>query len=324
MELMDRRSLGFSGVDISRVGLGGYELGPEPGEEPDVDRAERVIKTAIACGVNWLDTSENYLETRNESVIGPALGRIEDDFFIASKVAPGAGVTGGGSGFRREQVLQACRDSLTRLGRDHLDIYFTHWPDDSGVPLEETWSAMAELADAGLVRAIGLSNYRLEDVERCHAARRVDAVQVGLNLIDYLDDRAAIARCGELGIAVTIYEPLASGILSDKTPDEILGYWTGPWVDSAFYKRLLSPGCAERSFAVADGLRSIAQRLGVTVAQVAIAWVLHQPGVTAAIAGSRHGGHTQENAGAADLDLSDVLMEIEELIPLGPTFASPT
>jgi myo-inositol catabolism protein IolS len=232
-------------------------------------------------------------------------------------------VTGGGSGFRREQVLQACRDSLTRLGRDHLDVYFTHWPDDSGVPLEETWGAMAELADAGLVRAIGLSNCRLEDVERCHAARRVDAVQVGLNLIDYLDDRAAIARCGELAIAVTIYEPLASGILSDKTPDEVLGYWTGPWVEEAFYKRLLSPGRAERSFAVADGLRSIAQRLGATVAQVAIAWVLHQPGVTAAIAGSRDGGHMQENAGAADLDLSDVLTEIEELIPLGPTFASP-
>jgi len=121
MELMDRSFLGLSGVDVSRVGLGGYELGPEPGEEPEVDRAVRVIKTAIACGVNWLDTSENYLETRNESVIGPALERIEDDFLIASKVAPGAGVTGGGSGFRREQVLQACRDSLRRLGRDHLD-----------------------------------------------------------------------------------------------------------------------------------------------------------------------------------------------------------
>ena len=228
MELRDRRSPGLSGVDISRVGLGGYELGPEPGEEPDVDRAERVIRTAIANGVNWLDTSENYLETRNESVIGAALGRIEDDFLIASKVAPGAGVTGGGSGFRREQVLQACRDSLKRLGRDHLDIYFLHWPDDSGVPLVETWGAMAELAEDGLVRAVGLSNYDVEDVERCHAERPVDAVQVGLNLIDYLDDRADIARCGELGIAVTIFEPLASGILSDKTREQVLADWTGP------------------------------------------------------------------------------------------------
>src|SRR2546430_11402888 len=127
MEGMARRQVGSSGVEISRIGLGGIELGPEPGEVPDVDRAVQVIETAIACGVNWLDTSENYLETRNESLIGPALERIEDDFLIASKVAPGAGVTGGGSGFRREQVLQACRDSLRRLGRDHLDIYFLHW-----------------------------------------------------------------------------------------------------------------------------------------------------------------------------------------------------
>ena len=134
-------------------------------------------------------------------------------------------MTGGGSGFRREQVLSACRESLTRLGRDHLDIYFLHWPDDSGVPLDETWGAMAELADSGLVRAIGLSNYSPR-TSNAAMARPVDAVQVGLNLIDYLDDRADIARCGELGIAVTIYEPLASGILSDKTLDQVLG--TGP------------------------------------------------------------------------------------------------
>jgi aryl-alcohol dehydrogenase-like predicted oxidoreductase len=304
--------------------LGGYQLGPEPDEAPDIDRATRVIKSAIAWGVNWLDTSENYLETRNESVIGPALERIEDGFLVASKVAPGAAVTGGGSGFRREQVLQACRDSLTRLRRDHLDIYFLHWPDDSGVPLEETWGAMAELADAGLVRAIGLSNYDLGDVERCHAARPVDAVQVGLNLIDYLEDRPYVARCGELGIGVTIYEPVAGGILSGKTLEQARAAWPGPWQESPWYKRVLGPGVGEQSFAVAEGLRPIAAKLGATIAQVAIAWVLHQPGVTAAIAGSRDGSHMQENAGAMALDLSAVLTEIEDLIPLGPTLTPHT
>ena len=114
MEPMARRSVGSSGIEISRVGLGGYELGPEPVEAPDVDRAIRVIESAIACGVNWLDTSENYLETRNESVIGLALQRIENVFLVASKVAPRAGVTGGGSCFRPEQVLRACRDSRQR------------------------------------------------------------------------------------------------------------------------------------------------------------------------------------------------------------------
>jgi aryl-alcohol dehydrogenase-like predicted oxidoreductase len=320
---MRREPVGSSGVEISRIGLGGYELGPEPGESPDVRRAVQVIRTAIASGINWLDTSENYLATQNEEVIGAALSQIEDGgFVVASKVAPGAAITGGGSGFRREQVHAACRGSLQRLGRDHIDVYFLHWPDDTGVPLEETWGAMAELVDAGLVRAVGMSNYTPDEVARCHAQRHVDVVQVGLSLIDYLEDRAAIAAWGELEIDVTIYEPLASGILTGKTIEQVRAVWAGPWRESAFYKRLLGPGNGERSFAVADALRPIAEGLDATVAQVAIAWVLHQSGVAAAITGSRDGGHLRENAGAADLTLPDeVLDRLEELIPLGPAFA---
>jgi aryl-alcohol dehydrogenase-like predicted oxidoreductase len=319
---MQSADLGGSGVTISRVGLGGYELGHEQGEVPDVDRAVRVIEQARDSGITWIDTSENYHTTRNESVIGAALDRVSGDFDVASKVAPGAAVTGGGSGFRRDQIHRACRDSVRRLGRDRLDVYFLHWPDETGVPLEETWGAMAELVDEGLVRAIGMSNYDLADVARCNRQRPVDVVQVGLSLIDYLDDRATIAACGELGIAATIYEPLASGILSDKTPEQVLSMWTGPWIEAAFYQRLLGPGHRERSFAVADGLRPIAERLGATVAQVAIAWVLHQPGVTAAIAGSRNGSHVRENAEAAQLDLTDALDEIEQLVKLGPSYAN--
>jgi aryl-alcohol dehydrogenase-like predicted oxidoreductase len=281
-----------------------------------------VIETALDAGINWLDTSENYLATRNESLIGAALERVRGEILVASKAAPTAAITGGGSGFRHDQIHAACRASLQRLGCDHIDVYFLHWPDDTGVPLEETWGAMAELADAGLVRAIGLSNYELEDIERCHAQRSVDSVQTGLSVVDYLDDRTMIARCGELGIGVVIYEPLANGILSDKTLEQVLATWTGPWVESDFFKRLLSPGMAERSFAVADGMRPIAERLCVTVAQLAIAWVLHQPGVASAIAGSRNGGHVRENAESAMLDLTSVLDELEALISLGPTFAA--
>lgn len=321
---MKRHSVGGSGVEISQIGLGGYELGPEPDEQPDAERAARVIDAAREGGVNWLDTSENYLATHNEEVIGEALQLVGGEFLVASKVAPGAAITGGGSGFRREQVLQACRGSLARLRRDHLDIYFLHWPDETGIPVEETWGAMAELADVGLVRAIGLSNYELEDVERCHAERPVDVVQVGLSLIDYLEDRPYIASCGELGIPVTIYEPLASGILSGRSMEQVQAAWEGPWRESSFYKRLLGTGNAERSFAVADGLRPLADALDATVAQVAIAWVLHQPGVTAAIAGSRSEKHVSDNAGAARLTLSpEVLNQIEELIPLGPTQVAP-
>ena len=93
---------------------------------------------------------------------------------------------------------------------------------------------MAELVARGLVRAIGLSNYEITDIERCHEQRPVDVVQTGLSMIDYLDDRDLIRRCGELGTGVVIDEPLASGILTGKTPQEILALWTGPWLESAF------------------------------------------------------------------------------------------
>jgi aryl-alcohol dehydrogenase-like predicted oxidoreductase len=141
-------------------------------------------------------------------------------------------------------------------------------------------------------------------------------------MIDYLDNRAVIAACDDAGIAVTVFEPLGSGVLTGRTLEQVRASWTGPWRDSPFYKRLLGPGNGEQSFALADALRPIAQRLDATVAQVAIAWVLHQPGVTAALAGSRSEVHTRENAGATDLHLSDDLLEeLEALIPLGPAFA---
>jgi aryl-alcohol dehydrogenase-like predicted oxidoreductase len=317
---MELRPLGRSGVSVSTVGLGGFELGPEEGDTPDLDRAVAVIEAAVDVGSNWLDTSENYLETRNEALVGAALGVVRDEILVATKVAPGSAGTGGGSGFRPDQVHAACRASLRRLGRDRIDVYFLHWPDETGVPLEETWGAMSELVDVGLVRAIGLSNYGLADVVRCHSQRPVDSVQTGLSLIDYLHDRDLIARCGELGIGVVIYEPLASGILSDKTSEQVLATWQGAWLESSFFERLLAPGKAERSFAVADAIRPIAARVGVTVAQVAIAWVLHQPGVSSAIAGSRDGRHVRENAEAASVDLADALDELEALIPLGPAF----
>jgi aryl-alcohol dehydrogenase-like predicted oxidoreductase len=320
MERLESRPIGRSGVAVTTVGLGGVEIGPEEGEEPDIDRAVRVLEASLAAGVNWLDTSESYCETRNESLIGDALRRIDGDLLVSSKVAPRLAESGGGTGHRRAEVHAACRASLRRLGREQIDIYLLHWPDETGVPLEETWGAMAELVDAGLVRAIGLSNYGMDEIERCHAERSVDVVQEGLSLIDYLDARESIARCGALGIAVVVYEPLASGVLSGRTIEQVREIWTG-WEETGFYKRLLIPGKAERSAAVVEGMRPIAEGLGLSVAQLAIVWVLHQPGVTAALGGSRDGRHVHENAEASRLDLAYSLGELEKVIPLGPAFA---
>ena len=211
-----------------------------------------------------------------------------------------------------------------RLGRDHIDVYFLHWPDETGVPLEETWGAMAELVDAGLVRAIGLSNYSPDDVARCHAQRRVDAVQIGLSLIDYLDNRPPIAEWGEAGIAVTIYEPLGSGILTGRTIEQVSRSLDRAVASS----RPSTSDCsaratARRSFAVAEGLRPIAEAPGCGSCA-------GRDRLGAAPAG-RHGGdrgesqrqsHARERRRrAASSCPTTSSRRLEELIPLGPTFA---
>jgi aryl-alcohol dehydrogenase-like predicted oxidoreductase len=292
-------------------------------DESEVSRATAVLRAVEEAGVNWVDTSENYFDTGNEAVIGVALREMPDSLLVCSKVAPGALASGGGSGFRPEQVRRACEMSLKRLGRAHLDMYLLHWPDDTGVPLADTWGAMADLVTEGLVRTIGLSNYEREDIARCHEQRPVDAIQTGLSLIDYLEDRDLIAWCGQQQIAGTIYEPLAGGVLTDTPFEQVRDRWVGsPWEESSFFKRLFSSGKAEGTRQVVDGLRGIAQEADATVAQVAIAWVLRQPGVAAAIAGSGDPDRALSNARAADVSLTDEQFKaVDDLIPLGPAFA---
>jgi aryl-alcohol dehydrogenase-like predicted oxidoreductase len=320
---MDQRRVGTSDVGLSVVGLGGAWLGHDPSDSAEVSRAAATLDAAASGGTNWVDTSENYFDTGNEAVIGAALPNTPDAFQVCSKVAPGALASGGGSGFRPEQVRSACQGSLRRLGRDALDVYLLHWPDDTGVPLEDTWGAMAALVDEGLVRAIGMSNYEREDIAACHAQRPVDAVQTGLSVIDYLDDRDLIAWCGERGIAVMVYEPLGNGLLTNTPFEDVRARWVGTaWEDSPLFRRLFSSEAEPRTKQVVAGLAEIAAQLGASVAHVAIAWVLRQPGVAFALAGSANPDRVRDNAGAADLDLPDSAIEaIENLIPLGPAFA---
>jgi aryl-alcohol dehydrogenase-like predicted oxidoreductase len=302
-------------IPISRVGLGGYELGPAAGEKPDLARAVRVLEAALDVGLTWVDTAEEYHDSRNEQLIGDAFRRLGDGLLVATKVAPAPE----GSGFRRDEIRDACRRSLARLGRERIDIYFLHRPDRDGVPLEESWAALAELVEEGLVGAVGLSNYGIEAIERCHRLRRVDFVQDGLSLIDYLDNRRLFVGSRDLGIPVVVYEPLGSGALTGRSIEDVRASWLG-YTEWGFYKRLLEGANGERTAVVIERTQEIANRLGVTVPQIAIAWVLAQTGVSAALAGTRNPAHVAVNAAAADLDLAGILPELDALIPLGPLF----
>jgi aryl-alcohol dehydrogenase-like predicted oxidoreductase len=313
---MRSAAVGDTGVELTALGLGGYEL--EDLESGSEDVAQRAIAAAIDAGYGWIDTAEAYFAGGNETLIGRVLGGVPD-LALSSKVAPAPD----GSGFRPEQIAAACRASLDHLRADHLALYFLHWPDETGVPLDETWDAMARLVDDGLVLAVGLSNFTAEDLDRCRDIRDVDVMQVGLSLVDHLDERELIRHCGETGTAVVTYEPLGSGILTGAvTPaTDPISVWGEDYVEWGFYQRLFAPGKIERSLAVVDRLREIAERLDITVAQLAIAWNLAQPGVTATIAGSRNPAHVNENAGGAEVELSAAdLEELEGVMLLGPAF----
>ena len=308
---MEIRPLGSSGVSVTEIGLGGWEFEGEEQRTPAEVRA--IVEASLESGSNWLDTAEVYHENRNELVIGKALEGLRDELVLSSKVAPRPD----GSGFRPEEVRAAVRASLQRLGTDRLDVYFLHLPDETGVPLAETWAAMSSLVDDGLVRAIGLSNYTTEEIESAHAQRPVDVIQQGLSMIDHLDERPVIARCGELGIGTVIYEPLASGVLSGgvRSGEDIKEKFGDDIEDWPFFQRLFAPGRIEKTIALVDGVHRVADRLGATMPQVAIAWVLAQRGVTSAICGTLNADHVRDNAGAAEIKLSEKdLAELDALV----------
>jgi aryl-alcohol dehydrogenase-like predicted oxidoreductase len=177
---------------------------------------------------------------------------------------------------------------------------------------------MATLVDDGLVRGIGLSNYDQDDIARCHRQRPVDVIQDGLSIIQYLETRDLFAWCGKQGIAVTVYDPLAGGLLTDSSFEQARERWIGtPWEDSTVAPGLFAPENADRATEVVDGLRAIADEIGATVAQVALAWLLRQPGVTSAIPRSRKPERARSNAAAAAVELSQEAIRAidDQLIP---------
>lgn len=289
------------------IGFGAWEAGGDAwGPNESEDTVIEAMRTAVDAGITWIDTAEVYGKGVSETIVGKAVAPIRDDVAIASKVGPAPE----GTGFRPEQVLAACDASLGRLGIDHLDLYQLHWPDETGVPVEETWGAMAGLVDAGKVRHVGVSNFDRALIERCEAIRHVDSLQQEFSML-VLEDRELIRWCGEVGTGVVSYSPLGVGFLSGKITREgaaAIDDWRSRegWTE---------PDRLDRTFVVVERLRPIAERLGISMAQLALAWNVHQPGVTSAIAGSRNARHVRDNAAAGDVTLDDAtLAEVDTAI----------
>jgi aryl-alcohol dehydrogenase-like predicted oxidoreductase len=311
---VETRGIGTTGVQVSAVGLGGYELEDDPGWVG----ARDIVEAALGAGTNWIDTSEHYFDGLNERTIAAALHDVGEEILLSTKVAPAPE----GTGFEPDRIRDACAKSLARLGVDRVDMYLLHFP-GGDVRLEDTWTAMRGLVDDGLVRLAGLSNFDRDQIERCLTVGPVDVIQDGLSPIDHLDHRELFGWCEERGIGVVTYEPLANGMLAGaiRAPEDLARVVGEDYMEWPFWKRLFSPGKFERSQTVVDGMRAVADGIGCTLAQVALAWNLRQAGVTATLAGSRNPVHVRENAEAAAIELTDAqLAELDALIPLGPTF----
>jgi aryl-alcohol dehydrogenase-like predicted oxidoreductase len=295
------------GPELSVIGFGAWEAG---GVDWGPNRSESEVIDAIGAGLdagmNWVDTAEVYGDGVSEMLVGKALAGRRDGTLLATKVAPAPQ----GTGFRPEQVRAACDASLGRLGIDVIDLYQLHWPDGTGVPVEDTWGAMGGLVEAGKVRWIGVSNFDRALIERCRSVRHVDSLQQEFSLV-HLDDRGLIRWCGEAGIGVLGYSPLGAGLLTGtlrREDAEQINDWRAS-------DGLTSGAHLDRAFALVDGIRPVAERLGVSMPQLALAWNWQQPGMTSAIAGSRDAEHTRSNAAGGDLELDErTLAEIEALI----------
>src|SRR5205823_12709374 len=207
---MDTRTLGSRGPGISVVGFGAWEAGGDAwGPNESEDQVVAAIHAGLEAGMTWIDTAEVYGRGRSERLVGRAIHGRRDELRVFTKVAPGPP----GSGLRAEQVKGAIRGSLERLGTDHVDLFQIHWPDD-GLPIEETWGAMAEVQDDGLALHIGLSNFDRDRVARCDAIRHVDSLQNELSLLHQEDRQDLLQALDGMGVGYLSYSPMALGMLT--------------------------------------------------------------------------------------------------------------
>ena len=312
---MLKRILGKQGPEISVIGYGAWEIGGEA-YGPNRSEAEVVeaIHAGLDAGINWIDTAEVYGRGRSEELVGKAVDGRRDDVIVATKVAPDPG----GTGYEPDKVREAAKKSIARMGMDHIDLYQLHWKPEESWPIEDTWGAMSELVDEGVVRYIGVSNFTQEQITRCMAVRHVDSLQPQFSMF-HRQESDLIAWCGEQGIGVIAYGPLAYGLLaggmSIDTKFDESDWRSGRSPDHPYYVELFAPGRFAHHLDIVEKLKPIAERKQISMSQLALSWVFSQAGVTAAIAGSRNPDHNRSNAAAGDviLDRKDI-DEIESLL----------
>ncbi|HKI01859.1 MAG TPA: aldo/keto reductase [Thermoanaerobaculia bacterium] len=315
---MDYTRLGKTGLKVSRICLGCMTYGTPSWREwvLDEEAGRPFIRRALELGINFFDTADMYSLGASEEVLGRALKDFarREEVVIATKVYFPMGDAPNCKGLSRKHIFDAIDGSLRRLGVDHVDLYQIH-RFDRETPLEETLEALHDLVRAGKVRYLGASSMHAWQFARClyladlHGWTRFVSMQNHYNLVYREEEREMLPLCREEGVGVIPWSPLARGFLAGNRPRGEEGVTRRGRSDGIAQQLYTEPGDHD----VADRVAALAERRGVRPAQIALAWLLHQPGVTAPIIGASKMEHLEDAVAALGVPLSpEELLELEE------------
>ena len=305
---MEYRQFGQTDLRVSAIGFGCWEIGGTYGQ---IDEAQftHAVHRAVDTGVNCFDTAEAYGMGISERALAKALGRRRNDVAIITKGGVGYPDAPNRRDSTRRRLTAALDNSLKNLGTDHVDVYLVHWP-DVNTPFEETMRTLDDAVRQGKTRYVGVSNFRLAQLETCLALRRIDVVQYGWNMFDRRMQQEIFPWCEANRVGVMAYGSLAYGLLSgtfraDMTFDE--NDWRakrGALGTLNLFRTMFGVDHFPRNLAAVEALRGIAARHGKTAPQLALCWATAHPAISTALVGFRRPEEVEENLGALGWRLS--------------------
>jgi aryl-alcohol dehydrogenase-like predicted oxidoreductase len=298
-------ALGRSEVAITPIIMGTWQAGKSQWGGIRDSEIKKAICTAFELGITTFDTAPLYGGGHSERAIANTLSDVRHHVIYASKIPP--------SHLRYDKVIEACHQSLKNLKTDYIDLYQIHWPAGSfgskNVPIEETMGALATLKVEGKIRAFGVSNFSIEQLKSANHSAPIDSAQPPYSLFWRHAEQSIIPYCVEKGITVLAYAPMAQGLLTGK-----FGHGHRfPKGDHRARNRLFQSDHFARAQKALIKLQAVADRLEITLGQLALAWVLSQKG-TCAIAGARNPEQVRQNVKATQVVLSDeILREMDTI-----------
>jgi len=316
---MEYRPFGKTGIAVSAIGFGCWEIGGTYGAI-DESAFRRAVAQAIDSGVNCFDTAEAYGMGVSEEALARALGNRRREVLIVTKFGVGYDERPNRRDGSRARVLASIDKSLRRLGTDHIDVYLVHWPDPA-TPLEETMAALDDVVRQGKARFVGVSNFRLAQIEAAMRQRRIDVVQYAWNMFDRRMQAEIFPYCAAQGIGVMAYGSLAYGLLSG-TFHAGMRFEESDWRAKGgmlgtinLFRTLFGPEHFPRNLAAVADLKSLAAKYGKSLPQFALRWTLSNPVVGTALVGFREPAEVTENLGALGWSIAaDDMAEVDRIL----------